>query len=174
MFKNKLYNVLKNIIVQEKDIEKELENILLDKIYPVGSIYISTDSTSPATLFGGTWERIAQGRTLFGVDDTAGSVYTAGATLDAGLPNLTGNVVRALSDYNKGNADYAAFTTDPFYYLEKDTYGTTWNATSGDLDGIRNILFDASRGNSIYGNSTTVQPPALVVYMWKRVQPNQN
>ena len=31
---------------------------IIRAIYPVGAIFISTDSTSPATLFGGTWERI--------------------------------------------------------------------------------------------------------------------
>jgi hypothetical protein len=31
---------------------------LLDFIYPVGSIYLAYNHTSPATLFGGTWERI--------------------------------------------------------------------------------------------------------------------
>ena len=42
-------------------------NALIDLFYPVGSIYISTQSTSPATLFGrGTWVAI-EGRFLIGV-----------------------------------------------------------------------------------------------------------
>lgn len=32
---------------------------VLDRIQPVGSLYFSTNSTSPASLFGGTWERYA-------------------------------------------------------------------------------------------------------------------
>lgn len=43
--------------------------------YPVGSIYLSVTDTDPATLFGGTWERIG-GRFLLGADDT----YAAGST----------------------------------------------------------------------------------------------
>lgn len=47
----------------------------LDAIYPVGSIYLSTASTDPATFLGGTWSRI-QGRFLLG----ASSTYPAGST----------------------------------------------------------------------------------------------
>lgn len=36
--------------------------------YPIGAIYLSVDSTNPSKLFGGTWQQIAQGRTLVGVD----------------------------------------------------------------------------------------------------------
>lgn len=43
---------------------------LLDTVYPVGSIYITTDDTSPASFLGGEWERYAQGRTLVGVAPT--------------------------------------------------------------------------------------------------------
>jgi hypothetical protein len=38
--------------------------IIGKKIYPVGSIYISTSSESPATIFGGEWEQYGQGRFL--------------------------------------------------------------------------------------------------------------
>lgn len=41
---------------------------LLDTMYPVGSIYISEDSTSPASIFGGEWEVYADGRVLVGRD----------------------------------------------------------------------------------------------------------
>lgn len=41
---------------------------LLDYLHPIGSIYISTTSTNPGTIFGGTWERFANGQVLVGVD----------------------------------------------------------------------------------------------------------
>ena len=48
---------------------------LLDKFYPVGSIYITAGSTDPATQFGGTWEQI-KNRVLIG----AGGNYEVNAT----------------------------------------------------------------------------------------------
>ena len=63
---------------------------IFDLIYPVGSIYMSVNSVSPATLFGGTWERI-QDRFLL----AAGSNYAAGGTggsADASLPAHTHTV----------------------------------------------------------------------------------
>lgn len=46
-----------------------LESSLFDKIYPVGSIYISTSTTNPSVLFGGTWEAISAGKVLVQADD---------------------------------------------------------------------------------------------------------
>lgn len=40
---------------------------LRNQMYPVGSLYFSTDSTSPATIYGGSWERYGKGRTLVSV-----------------------------------------------------------------------------------------------------------
>lgn len=38
-------------------------------LYPIGSIYMSIQDTNPSAFFGGTWERIAKGKTLVGVDE---------------------------------------------------------------------------------------------------------
>lgn len=42
---------------------------LIDKIYPIGSVYISANDVSPADFLGGLWERFAAGRTLIGIDE---------------------------------------------------------------------------------------------------------
>lgn len=56
-------------------IDAKLNAKMLD-IYPVGSIYMSTESTNPSELFGGTWESYGEGKTIVG----EGSGYEAGTT----------------------------------------------------------------------------------------------
>ena len=57
-------------------------------IYKVGAIYMSVDSTSPATLFGGTWVAL-EGRMLIGADSTYSAGTTGGSkTTTLGTSNL--------------------------------------------------------------------------------------
>lgn len=58
---------------------RHLVRKVLDRIQPVGSLYFSTNSTSPASLFGGTWERYAQGRVIVSASDTDKD-FTVGKT----------------------------------------------------------------------------------------------
>lgn len=60
---------------------------LIDVIYPVGSIYMSANSVSPETLFGGKWEVFGQGKTLVG-KDLGGTFGTLGATGGATSKNV--------------------------------------------------------------------------------------
>lgn len=54
----------------DQDGVQHLIDKMRDRIYPVGSIYISTNSTSPASLYGGSWERYGAGRALISASDT--------------------------------------------------------------------------------------------------------
>lgn len=153
MFKNKLYTILKNIIVQEKDIEKELENILLDKIYPVGSIYISVDSTSPSSLFGGTWEQIKDTFLL-----SAGDIYSAGT--------IGGEATHVLT-----KDEMPAHTHATWYYSTSGNKSWGFNYTSNNTAGESNESPSSSGVmESGGGNAHNNMPPYLAVYIWKRVQ----
>ena len=76
--------VAKELQEQNKLLEQLIGNYILDKIHPVGSIYISENSTSPATLFGGTWERVKDRFLL-----AAGDTYSAGSTGGSATHTLT-------------------------------------------------------------------------------------
>lgn len=127
--------------------------------YPVGSIYQSTSSTSPAALFGGTWQKIAQNRVLMG----ASSTHAAGTTVEAGLPNIAGRYNRLTGYGEMGTSNQS---TGPFYRDGPDT-GRAPAASQSVNAGL--MYFDASRCSSIYGRSDTVQPAAYYVHIWKRV-----
>lgn len=61
-----------------------------DEIYPVGSIYMSVNSTDPSTLFGGTWERITGSFLLAATDNgSSGASQAAGNTGGAATVTLT-------------------------------------------------------------------------------------
>lgn len=58
---------------------QHLVDKMRDRMYPVDSIYISTNSTSPASLYGGSWERYGTGRALISASDTDND-FKAGTT----------------------------------------------------------------------------------------------
>lgn len=123
--------------------------------HPVGSIYQSTDPTSPAALFGGSWEVIASERVLMG----ASSTHAAGTTVKAGLPNITGTLSEIMGSFYAYPSGSGAFSV-------KGIGRSLENGSSGNYG---NISFDASKSNAIYGRSSTVQPAAYYVHIWHRV-----
>ena len=127
--------------------------------FPVGSIYQSTNPTSPAALFGGTWEQIASERVLMG----ASSSHAAGSTVEAGLPNITGTANGGVLSMSTPSSD-GAFGGK--YYNTTTRHG---GGDKGDWFSTYDRTFDASKSNAIYGRSNTVQPAAYYVYIWRRV-----
>ena len=122
--------------------------------YPVGSIFQTVSRTSPAALFGGTWQEIAQNRVLMG----AGSSHVAGTTVQAGLPNITGSFV--------ANVHYMSHEVSGAFTAGDRI--TSTGANNGDAN-VYKFSLDASKSNAVYGRSSTVQPAAYYVHIWRRV-----
>lgn len=53
---------------------------LIDKIYPIGSIYISVNNVNPKTFLGGNWERWGNGRMPIGVNESDTTISVAEKT----------------------------------------------------------------------------------------------
>lgn len=133
--------------------------------YPVGSIFQTVSTTSPAELFGGTWQEIAFNRVLMG----AGTGYTAGSTVEAGLPNITGSFTTKTTDVGGSPFSGDANVLSAKGSLAFSEKSTSYGGYTGHSGSQYNIQFDASRSNPIYGRSYTVQPAAYYVHIWKRV-----
>lgn len=115
--------------------------------YPVGAIYLSVSDTDPATLFGGTWERLG-GRFLLGADAT----YTAGSTGGEAEHTLTiDEMPRHNHEVDNLNA---SGNTTPYMTVqaqEKKGFGG-------------NVQTMFAGGSKPHNN----MPPYLAVYMWQR------
>lgn len=118
----------------------------------IGTAYGAGDGSTTFNLpnFQNKWPYVAA------YSDTALATMLA-----AGLPNITGTfqvrqyVVTSPTENN----------TNGVWKRTKNTDNPERFPTSGN-GATDSIAFDASRSNSIYGNSTTVQPPSFKVYAW--------
>lgn len=121
--------------------------------------WVSEDPTSPAALFGGSWEEIAPERVLMG----ASSAHAAGTTVEAGLPNITGD------SWLRPNNNTIT-ENGPFYLTDSEKRNPPVGNFNGDAKAPSTTVgFDASKSNAIYGRSSTVQPAAYYVHIWHRV-----
>ena len=135
---------------------------LLNLVYPVGSIYMSANATSPATFLGGRWERI-QGRFLL----AASSSYTAGSTggeathtlTEAELPEISGS----FGGTSSGNA-WGVLGTSSGVFSRSDPIPAPTNTEKSSTN-TRNATVNMSFGS---GQAHNNMPPYLAVYVWKR------
>jgi len=148
--------------------------------YPVGSIYMSTVSTNPATLFGfGTWVTYGSGRVLISQDGT----YTAGSTggsatttlAEANLPShthsatFTGTALGTHDHYVGSNDSTAGYGGD----AGNREFVQNYNAGNGPATYTNPISAgtpsgSVSVGNTGSGTSFSNLPPYVAVYMWNR------
>ena len=127
--------------------------------YPVGSIYMSVGETSPASLFGGTWERI-EDRFLL----ASGSGYASGTEGGEAEHTLTADEIPVHSHAGI----YWGNNTLPSREISHDSGTSCRQVTStggaGSITSNRYVTGDAG-GGAAHNN----MPPYLAVNVWKRV-----
>ena len=144
--------------------------------HPVGSIYESTESTSPEVLFGGTWETMEAGRVLVssGTANT-GTVYNAG---DKGGEEATGLFIANLPPHS-----FSGTTSKAGAHSHNITAGQSWSSGSSphrivyrDNVGVTNFSVDAAGDHNHTFTTNTLgsgvkhnnMQPYEVIYRWKR------
>ena len=147
---------------------KTLAEIMLT-IYPVGAVYISVNSTSPASLFGGTWTQLTD-RFLLGAGNTYGVGSVGGESIHIltrdEIPNYKIGALATIVPPLHGN-----WSNDG---ISASGLGETSETKPGIADNNDNkITSGIQYGYDIYsyggGSAHNNMPPYLAVYMWKRV-----
>lgn len=135
---------------------------LVDIIYPVGSIYMSTASTNPSLLFGGEWEAWGSGRVPVGVDTNDTDFATAEKTGGEKTHTLTTTEMPSHTHSTLPMAAQRGHVTL--------TFAATGFGGSGSAAG-----YLISDGNSDYPSSSAGSgeahnniQPYITCYMWKR------
>ena len=128
----------------------------LDMIYPVGSIYMSVNSTNPSTLFGGTWEQIKDRFLL-----SAGDNYANGAT--------GGEATHTLTVSEMPSHKHAFAVNQPEMEGDIVYNGPAYvNNIAVNNPAYSNGNYLPNVGLTGGGQPHNNMPPYLAVYMWKR------
>ena len=144
---------------------------LFDLVYPVGSVYMSTNSTSPQILFGGSWTKI-EGRFLWATGSTPG---TTGGSRTTDSHILT--IDEMPTHYHMGKTyshNWNAGVTIPPGRAFAQSYrsGTAGNwAYSAEnwIPGSEiNDMVETGGSGGGQGHTHTFMPPYFEVYMWYR------
>ena len=126
-----------------------------ESIYPVGSIYMSVSSESPAALFGGTWERIKDRFLL-----SAGDTYAAGATGGEAAHTLTETEMPAHTHNYAPYMGLVGWSGSSPRNVVKISATDTYTDTNDD-----GYLTSLPAGGGAAHNN---MPPYLTVYVWTR------
>lgn len=132
-----------------QDLCLTIMQINVDLIYPIGSIYMTTSTVSPAVLFGGTWERI-KGRCIVGVDENDTDFATARKTGGEKTHQLTANEMPAVG------------------MIPYDSGKTTSEWCIGEIKQYSAGTYKITRINIGKGAHNNLQP-YYTAYIWRRV-----
>ena len=157
-----------------KDIYKQAK---LDA-HPVGSIYESTDSTSPSDLFGGTWESMEAGRVLVSAGTAStGTVYKAGDKGGEEAHKLTESELPVTKITVSGTTEEAGYHRHSIITKANEAKGTSPQPAFGDDgDKVGYTNYDGKHAHKFSGvgqfgsgKPHSNMQPYQVIYRWVRV-----
>ena len=138
------------------EINTEIQEIW-DKIYPVGSIYMSVNSTNPKTLFGGEWVSWGQGKFPIGVDPSDETGHWDASDRTGGSLNKT------LTIENLPPHTHQICAHTDVGYTANGGHDYPMLTDSNFLN--ESLLISYTGGAEPFD----ITPPFISVYMWKRV-----
>ena len=148
--------------------------INVDFIYPIGSVYITTQAINPSILFGGVWKQTAKSRAIVGAGANIANTDTTYGTLAAGSLNLTAGVLLGVPTVtlqtsqipaHEHSISWPSGTADTRY--ESNSVSGSHSITIGGLGGTTSAVPKATSTGG--GGAHSNMMPAEVYYIWKRV-----
>lgn len=155
---------------------------IVNLIYPIGSIYMSINSTSPTILFGGTWTQLKD-KFLLGASETyisgeSGGEPTHTLTIDE-MPlhthTFTGSSVTTseTGSHNHEVPDTTNSETSSSSTYRLESWAKAGNTdrhpmTASAGDHTHTVTAKGTNSNTGGGEAFSIMPPYLPVYMWQR------
>ena len=172
-------NISNAFKITNKDNIKINNTKLFDLIYPIGSIYMSINSTSPATLFGGTWEQIID-RFLYPTNSEitkTGGASSVTLSID-NLPSHNHELQQLQLDSQPYNAFSCMFPNYKYKYsLLDDSEIVRSSCSTTERKKMFKPLNKAARAdendwlkiaNTGKNKAFSIMPPYYRVYCWRR------
>lgn len=177
-FDQAINEVVAPLITRLNALQNKVNNFL-ETVYPVGSIYTSTSSANPGLLFGGTWERYAEGRTLVGVSSTAIAFMNANKTGGEIEQTIRIDYKHSHDVIRDGEPIYTEYVHGPSspthrYVLNPEVPATSADVEQGKFQFIPvNRVEDRLKVSEVgRATDTTVEinklQPYITVYFWRR------
>ena len=145
--------------------------MFLNKIFPVGAVYITYDKKNPGTFLGGTWEQFGQGRTLVGEgtgNDGSTSMSFTSENRQYGEYKHKLSVSEMPSHRHGTNDGWDGYSAIDYRIGKSIKFTTLMTNKNISTDSI--YQNDSTVTNSVGGSQShnNIQP-SLVVYFWKRI-----
>lgn len=150
--------------------------IFLNKIFPVGAVYITYDNNNPGNFLGGTWERFGQGRTLVGegtgndgstsmsfTTDSSGGEYKH-KLLEIEMPKHHHSVRLMV----KGYAGWEERTIDSFgVMIDRSTKNYVTPNEKVNATDASAFVYTGWAGDNVHHNNVQ---PYITTFFWRRTQ----